>query len=244
VNERVDISLYDRSKKLATVRVPAAMDWRPFTEFVARCLGVAAVLLYKDEQQWQYPTLQFMFAHGEEHKLFVKAVTEADGQGVIVPVVDGDRTQDVVVPRHSKFADLRRKINLQGACLVLRDGVLQVANDEMTVGERAKVFVTDVPDQENIAFALAADVGAGGWLVPVGVPMCVTAGGAVRERVAAAFGEDPAKVKCFRGERWVEFVPGMAVTEVNKGQTVYVVLPGARRMDMERRDEGGIRIGN
>jgi hypothetical protein len=70
----------------------------------------------------------------------------------------------------------------------------------------------------------------------------------VRERVAAAFGEDRAKVKCFRGERWVEFVPGMAVIEVNKGQTVYVVLPSARCMDMvmdmERGDERGIRIGN
>jgi hypothetical protein len=118
-----------------------------------------------------------MLARGEEHKLFVKAVTEADDQGVIVPIVDGDRTRDVVVPRYSKFADLRRKINLQGVCLVLRDGVLQVANDEMTVGEGAKVFVTDVPDQENIAFALAADVGAGGWLVPVGARMCVAAGG-------------------------------------------------------------------
>jgi hypothetical protein len=62
--------------------------------------------------------------------------------------------------------------------------------------------------------------------------------------VAAAFGEDPAKVKCFRGERWVEFAPRMAVTEVKEGQTVYAVLPGARRMDMERGDEGQIRIGN
>jgi hypothetical protein len=165
----------------------------------------------------------------------------ASGTLIIVELsLDGHtvaKSVEVAISRNAYFRELRRKLDslgfLQGIngdaqFAILKDGIVSDAAENDCLLYATKVFLTVVPrgsqepsDPERRLWLILARIDATDYLEPFGFPVVLrttdtlTVAQAKPEiaRLLALTPDQATKMKCFTGNRWVQFVPGQALKD-------------------------------